>query len=460
MNIADYDRTDHRDRLSNIAICEQGVVRAARRHLIGTYLPGQASYQLGDYPSSRPYEVTEVDEAELQRLADSGVQLLQVMEDWNDLLRIQGADKFSSPNPTGLARFVEAAHRVDIKVLLYVSSGYMQYGDPDLRDGWTREPPPPPSLHWRLVRCSPTSPGWREYHARRLVQVLDDWGADGIYDDWGHRPARRATPYPPTAEEVVAWPDTVDNDAAKVDQLALQYDEVARRGGILKLHADLNQAPVGDHKTYDYLWVGENVGNLRSMMEETSLHEPYVVPAFDMREGSAVEDHKYLYSIPFMQFPQVFGGKPLTGERAVVPGVEYRDEDADPLLRSLRDYRRRYLAGDLGSSIYSVWELGDDPDPRTRTLWSEWLAIYRDLTEFGTRAYLDVTETSLLHSVPKGCVVSIFANRRLHYVLANFTTRPAEFALTGEAVDVREPGTPPRRRFTVPPEALVVARGT
>ncbi len=43
-----YTSEDHRRRLENIAICERGIATCLRKHLITSYLPGQAYYNLGD----------------------------------------------------------------------------------------------------------------------------------------------------------------------------------------------------------------------------------------------------------------------------------------------------------------------------------------------------------------------------------------------------------------------------
>src|SRR5581483_5023550 len=109
----------------NISAREQGIRKCWMKHLVTNYIPGQVSYNLGEYPSRKPYDPGEYDEAELDRLRDGGIRLLQIMEDWNDMLRLFGGTKFTAVNPAGLRRFIDMAHRRGIKVLLYVSTGYM-----------------------------------------------------------------------------------------------------------------------------------------------------------------------------------------------------------------------------------------------------------------------------------------------------------------------------------------------
>jgi len=95
--LATWTAEDHRRRLKNIQACERGIRKCLKKHLITNYLPGHVSYNLGEYPSRHPYDPDEYDDNELAELASNGIQILQVMEDWNDLLNLHGADRFSSP---------------------------------------------------------------------------------------------------------------------------------------------------------------------------------------------------------------------------------------------------------------------------------------------------------------------------------------------------------------------------
>ena len=233
--INSFTAEDHRRRLQNIAASERSIRRCMRKHLITQYIPGQVSYNLGEYPSRRPYDPDEYDERELDQLRDGGIRLIQIMEDWNDLLRLFGGDKFTAVNPAGLRRLIEMVHRRGMKILLYASTGYMQDGDVDLREEWVRGPKREvvQGAHWRLVRCSPASPGWRAYLLPRTLRILDTYGTDGLFNDWGYIPLYN-NPDPPTKDEVLAFRESSDHDAALEDLVALIYSEVKRRGGIYK----------------------------------------------------------------------------------------------------------------------------------------------------------------------------------------------------------------------------------
>lgn len=44
--LSSYTAEDHRRRLENVSICERGIGTSLRKHLITSYLPGQAYYSL------------------------------------------------------------------------------------------------------------------------------------------------------------------------------------------------------------------------------------------------------------------------------------------------------------------------------------------------------------------------------------------------------------------------------
>ena len=182
----DFTSEDHRRRLENIGICTQKIRKCMREHLISNYLPAQCCYTLGEYPCRKPWEIGEYDEQELDRLKDHGIQVIQVFDDWNDSIRLFGGDKYSAVNPAGFRRFIEMAHGRGIKVLPYTSTGYIQRTDPDFRQEWSPKGSTCSSGYWDMARCSPSSPGWRAFLLPRMMRILDEYGADGIYIDSGY----------------------------------------------------------------------------------------------------------------------------------------------------------------------------------------------------------------------------------------------------------------------------------
>ena len=84
-------------------------------------------------------------------------------------------------------------------------------------------------------------PGGDAVQVRR--RLLEDYGADGLYDDCGYVINANKRLLTPTADEVMAFQETPEYDGALTDLLALIYAEVKRRGDILKLHVDAAEAP-------------------------------------------------------------------------------------------------------------------------------------------------------------------------------------------------------------------------
>ena len=318
--LVSYTAEDHRRRLANVGICTQKIRKCMRKHLITDYLPAQCVYNMGEYPSRKRWEPEEYDEQELDRLKAHGIQLIHVMDEWNDRYGLFGGNKLTAVNPEGFRRFVAMVHQRGIKILAYASSGYFTASDPDFRKEWSR-PGDAISGWWDLTRCSPASPGWRAYLLPRMLQILEDYELDGLYNDWGYVPNAEKRIKEPAPDEMAVFEETPQVDGAVTDLLYLIYSEVKRRGGIYKMHADrANEPRTGGLKVYDYLWVGENVKNADGLREAAKNHTPYVVPCI---QGTAAkvagESDHFLHSVPYMQFPLLQGGRPLTGERAVIP---------------------------------------------------------------------------------------------------------------------------------------------
>ncbi|MCW5977935.1 MAG: hypothetical protein KIT09_07645 [Bryobacteraceae bacterium] len=455
-----YTAEDHRRRLQNIARCERGIHKCLRRHLITGYIPGQAAYNLAEYPCRKPYDPGEADERELDRLYRGGIRLIHIMEDWNDLLRLFGGDKFTAVNPAGLKRFVSMVHKRRMKILLYASTGYFQYGDPDLKDEWVRGLPGKvgQSAHWRLVRCSPASAGWRAYMLPRTLGILDEYGVDGLYNDWGYRPLYNNA-NPPTKDEVLAFEETAGHDAALEDLLGLIYSEVKRRGGIYKMHADRNNRPLTRLQLYDYLWVGEGIASSDKVRLETKNHPPYVIPCFDLsRDKLENEDEMYLHTIPYMQFPLLLGGQPFTGERAAIPGVQYLTEEQDWLLRRWRAMWKYYQAHPEGPFAYGHWD-SFPPRPKVRETHAHWLSHYLPLVEEGTWAYLEISESDFFRApLPAEVVASCFANLETYLVLANYGKVAAKVETAASYVSTLAPPGPPRQTWMIAPRSFSILR--
>ena len=423
--VSAYRADQQRQRLQNIATCERAIKKCLRKHLITDYLPGQCTYNLGEYPCRKVWNPDDWDEHELDRLKEQGIGLVQVHEEWNDAERLFGGDKFSPVNPTGFRRFVEMVHKRGMKLIVYASSGFFERRDPDFRAEWARTPDLV-ELWYHYARCSPASPGWRAYLLPRLVRLLDDCRVDGIYNDLGYN-SLAARNVKPSADEITGTEENDHHDSALEDLLALIYAEVKRRGGIVKVHHGGATRLQTDMKVYDYLWVGEGVRNADAFRGAVKNQPPYVVPCLDMsRARIENEDELYLESIPYMQFPLLLAGRPFTGERAMIPGIHYQPEEKDFWTSHCRAIWKYYQAHPEGPYSYGWWD-SVPGRPEAQATHARWLKQYLPLVEEGTWAWLDISDSSLFpRPLPQDVVASAFANQGLYLVLANYGHESAE----------------------------------
>jgi len=455
--LTDYAAADHRRRLENVRYCTQSIRTCLRKHLIAGYLPGQCSYNLGEYPCKKPWSPDEWDEQELDKLRGQGIELIQVHEEWSDTLRLFGGSRTTPSNPAGFIRFVDMVHRRGMKLLVYVNSGRFQRPDPDFRPEWAGPARGDlTELCWNKAHCSAASPGWRGYILPRLVRILDDYGVDGFYNDLGYRPLA-GRPSPPGSDEVLAFEESNTCDGALADMLALIHAEVSRRGGIVKVHYGSNKRPLTELKIYDYLWVGETVQNGDELRQGTKNYPPYLVPCLDMsRAKIANEDELYLHAIPYMQFPLLLAGRPFTGQRALVPGIKYQPEEKCFWTRHCRAIWKRYLANPDGPHSYGWWD-SSPGRPDARPTHDRWLKRYLPLVEEGTWAWLEVGDSDLFaEPLPRDVVVSVFANRNLYVALANYGQVPASVRSNFPYVAMVPRAGGPANHWDVPARSLVI----
>ena len=457
--LADYSAADQRRRLENVAICQRAVRSCMREHLITSYLPGQCCYNLGEYPCKTPWDPDDWDERELDRLKEHGIRLIHVHEEWNDSQRLFGGHKLAPLNPAGFRRFVDMVHRRGMKLIVYASSGCFEKNDPDFRPEWTSaDDHPLVEIYFRYVHCSPASPGWRAYFLKHLVRILDDYGVDGVYNDLGYRQPPGISGQP-TGDQVLAFEENADNDGALADLLALIYAEVHRRGGIVKLHRGGTRRPSTDLNVYDYLWVGEGARQGDRFRQEVKDHLPYVVPCLDMSRATiGNEDELYLHAIPYMQFPVLLAGRPFTGQRAVVPGIDYPPEEKCFWTRHCRAIWKHHQANPDGPHSYGWWD-SVPGRPQARPTHARWLAQYLPMVEEGTWAWLEIGDSDLVEGpLPEDVVVSAFANRELYLVLANYGTAGARVKTSGRYVPMAEPLAIPKDSWDIGPRSLQILR--
>ena len=432
-----------RTRIENINKSVIGNKKYLRRKRIHDYLPGQAVYNLGDYPAPFSIAPTDYDREMLRDMAANGVELIQIHEEWNDAVRHLGADKFTCFDPKGMEQFIDLAHECGIKIIPYVSSGFFHEYDPDFDEKFIlRRYYATGGMHFKYVRCAVGSAEWRQYLLPRTIAVLDRYNFDGIYNDMGYDGAFR----------INGWLSREGNDGYDPeceDLLSMIYGEVKRRGGIYKLHrSNNNPAPCLD-KVYDYLWIGENVQNTGVGIGKT--FEDYVIPCQDKKRVS-YDDPDYYFAavIPFLQFPLLTSrGRPLLGKRIEEDIPYYGNENGMGSEYAFNKRIGEYMkAHPNGPYTYSLWSaIPDDVEEYPR--WCRYLALYRPMVTENTLAFIELRDSAdILSPLPDEVYASMFVNEARYLVVSNFTNEPYTLKLASPWED-RQGGTV-ADTFTVP----------
>jgi len=422
---------EHRQRIENVNSAEIRNRTYFKRHRIIDYLPGQAVYNLGDYPAPFSIEPTDYDREMLSDMAKNGVELIQLHEEWNDPIRHLGADKFTCFDPKGLEHFIDLAHSFGLKVLPYISSGFFNEFDPDFDEKFTvSKKYCIPGMHFKYRKCAVGSPEWRHYLLPRTMAVLDRYDFDGIYNDMGYDGRF-------VVNGGLKHGDMEDYDPECEDLLCLIYAEVKRRGGIYKLHRSRNNHIPCIDKVYDYLWIGENIHNVSFGIGKD--FGDYIVPCQD-KEKMKLQDPEYYFAsvIPFMQFPLLTSrGRPLMGKRIEEDIPYFGNEDG----KLGNEYEFNKKIGEFmkehpnGPYTYSLWSsIPDDVEDYPR--WCKYLALYRPMVEAGSIAYIELRACDdILSDIPGNVFASMFVNEKKYLVVSNFTGKDYELKLSDPWMD-------------------------
>lgn len=440
----------HRSRIENINAAEHGNRKYLYRHRIRDYLPGQAVYNLGDYPAKFSIEPTEYDYHMLKDMAEHGVELIQLHEEWNDSIRRFGADKFSSHDPDGLHHFIDLCHSFGIKIIPYISSGYLHEYDPDFREQFTqRVSYCINGMYFKYRNCSASCAEWREFILPHTFQVLDRYAFDGIYNDWGMDSTYKINGYLEKGEFAAYDPDAED-------LLSTIYTEVKRRGGVYKLHCDRNNGAPCLDRVYDYLWIGECVKDTTVGVGKEFL--PYVVPCQDKARDNLTPLDEYFASvIPFMQFPLLTTrGRPVTSKR-IEQDVPYYGNDDSPFGWIEYDFSKRvgeYMKEHPdGPYSYSLWSAVPD-NPDEYGIWCRYLDLYRPMVEENSVAYIELRDCAdVLSPLPQDVYASMFVNEERYLVVSNMGDTPYELRLKDTWID-RENGTADKS-FIIAPKRIL-----
>nr|MBQ4318607.1 hypothetical protein [Clostridia bacterium] len=327
-------------RITNIDNAEKNNRKYLRRIRIRDYLSGQAIYNLGDYPKRISAEPTDYDRELIARMAKSGVRLIQLHEEWNDPLRVHGADKYSAVDKQGMIDFVELCHSHGIKVIAYASSGYFQSTDPDWKSEYARDNKLYNFNCYSYIKADHGNAGWRDFVINKTLGAMDTYRFDGIFNDVGY-----------DNHSAIIESGYTYYDPQLEDMLCQLYSEVKSRGGIYKVHFGHNAPPPCRDKLYDYLWIGECVDN--ALKGAGKDFEPYVVPCLDLRyTKDMTHDRFYAYTVPFLQFPLMKTGRPIMGKTYGLHGLTYYGGGEQNFYKNVGEYMDEHPNGPY---VYSLW---------------------------------------------------------------------------------------------------------
>lgn len=405
-------------RIQNINNAEKSNKNCLRRIRIQDYLPGQAIYNLGDYPAKISAAPTDYDRELIKKMAESGVDLIQVHEDWNDACRLYGADKYNAVDKEGMKKFIRLCHDNGIKVIAYVSSGYFHAPDPDYRKEFEIEGDRHLSMNYMdYLHAAQDSPEWREYVIPRTLNVMDEYGFDGIFND--NYFCQKENPI----DETICG-DLKYLPAAE-DFLCQIYSEIKKRGGIYKLHAGYNSAPPVKDRVYDYLWIGE--GKTELQIGAGKDYPTYVVPCLDRHfyTGHTLEEYM-AYTLPLLQFPLMKTGRPIMGNNINLPNVTYYGGDEQEFYKNVGEHMKKNPDGPY---VYSLW--GSIPDDPTEfDVWTKYMKLYRPMVTENSLAYIELKDCEeIVSKLEDSIYASMFVNEETYLVVSNLSDKPYELVL-------------------------------
>lgn len=429
-------------RLDNIVYAEKSVAECTRRLRVFDYLPGQVIYNLGPYPAAFSIKPTEYDYNLIKSLSENGVELIQVHEEWNDSIRVHGADKYSSHDRAGMTEFIELCHKFDIQIIPYISSGYIDIRDPDMRPEFLRTTRILDSVHMRYAHASLSSAQWCNYLYDKAQQILDRYDFDGLYNDMGYDAFNRV--YPDGDAQGKGWVEGSNRpyDPEMEDMLARLYSLVKQGGGVMKLHYSRSFTSPAKDKVYDYLWVGEGVGEVEKLKASVR-YQPYVVPCPDF-QYTEPDDYEKFFALflPLMQFPLRTDGRPFEAAKKLsAPGVDYTNNHLMAHMAKIADFEENHPDGPF---IYSEWgSLPDNVEYRKR--WFYYLTLYRPMVEEGNVAHIDIKACDFVNGpIPESVCISLFTGDEQYLCAANTGNAGCSLDLPGLWVD-RETDEPVAR---------------
>jgi hypothetical protein len=442
----------HRARIANLDEARSSIKKYFKEYRVNNYQPGNVSYYLGAYPLPFSIEPTEYDYRTLKRYAEYGISIIKLHEEWNDSIRVLGANKYSSHDKPGMLKFIELCHYFGLKVIPYVSSGYIHFTDPDFKPEFTKYERYCSGHYHKYRMCNLASPEWRTFLYNKMMYVMDEYGVDGIYND--HPPDeifQQRELYSKKYNKELP-PEEVPYDPYTEDFLAMLYTEVKQRGGTYILHLFYHYQPPCKVRVYDYLNVGEAVSDIRSLLY-TKRYEPHVINILDKKYQSEFgPDLPFVATIPFLQFPRLNHGRVVTQDvtTADVPFYDVKEDSEYHFWKKLGEYVKAHPKGPYCHGEFS--SIPDDPEDLDR--YGRYLLLYLPMVSDNSVVHMEIRDTSLIvNPIRDDVIVSLFTNEKQYMVISNLGDEPYNIILTHKWRD-RQKGER-GCNFTVRPKNII-----
>ena len=88
-----------------------------------------------------------------------------------------------------------------------------------------------------------------------------------------------------------------------------------------------------------------------------------------------------------------------------------------------------------------------------------WFNLYKPMTEEGTWVWIDIASSDLFQSVlPKNAVASLFVNREVYLVIANYNNTPFDVITTDKFVSVVNSNIKQQNNWTIKGRSLEILK--
>lgn len=406
---------------------------AERSLRIRNYEPFHIRYQFGHYPTRKPYEPGEKDWELLDRYASWGGGVIHLWY-WNEWGGLFGKSPFEALNEEGVQLFVKEAHKRGLKVIPYVSPGFLDINNVIHNPEWSRNFTHLVELANDFDRLCPGSLSWRKYFFENLTKMIDHYDFDGIYWDGGI--SANPVCYNDSSKDHVHLINKAGKSKAEIEEgffalwedfIAQMYKVVKERDGIVVAHIGGDRQNPFKEKWWDYLLLGETVSDVLGSIEKTSRYDPYVLRFNDWSRlitdwrnknftpdtgrVAGIEHLSMAASIVNLQFPWLEDGSYGEVEDMLsIPGTTW---DKGHWTQWMIAQKKAGLTP-LGNAS---WAAGYER-------FSEYLKFYRQMTTNNTVAYIGLKNfQNMPFPVASGKTkVSAFLNDQLWIAVANVGT--------------------------------------